>query len=166
MFFDFVVGFKAEVYKESNMPALKTFHDNKNIYSVDMMVAYVNAFEHPIVKLPIEQLVPQLKEKVWGEWSPMDVIEKMDAKKYKEDAERIRTTNIAYPIIITSNRKIVDGYHRISRLYLDHGKTVNAYVFDAALMNKFILNKEMDFVKVHQHTPVSEILGLWTKRFC
>jgi len=44
------------------MPALKTFHDNKNIYSVDMMVAYVNAFEHPIVKLPIEQLVPQLKE--------------------------------------------------------------------------------------------------------
>lgn len=148
------------------MPALKTFHNNKNIYSVDMMIAYINTFEHPVVKLPIEQFVPQLKQKVWGEWSPMDVIETMDSPKYKEDAARIRTANTAYPVILTSNRTVVDGYHRIARLYLERKTTVNAYVFDAALMNKFILDKNMDFVKVHQHTPVSDILDLWTKRFC
>ena len=40
------------------------------------------------------------------------------------------------------------------------------YIFDAELMNKFILNKDMDFVKVHQHTNIYQIIELWTKRFC
>jgi hypothetical protein len=72
------------------MPGFMTYHNFKNIYSVDMMLSYINVYGHPIVKLPIDTFIPQLKEKVWGEWSPMDVLEKMDMKKYKHNAERIR----------------------------------------------------------------------------
>jgi hypothetical protein len=69
-------------------------------------------------------------------------------------------------VIVTGKHTIVDGYHRIAKAYLEGKKYVDVYVFDAALMNKFILNKDMDFVKVHQHTSVYEVLELWSKRFC
>ena len=147
------------------MPNLKTYHDNKNIYSVDMMISYVNTYEHSVVKLPMDNLIAQLNRKVWGEWSPMDVIEKMNLKKYKEDADRIQEADLSYPVIM-SGKHIVDGYHRVAKAYSEGKKYVNAYIFDEDLMKKFILNRDMDFVKVHQHTDVSDILELWSKRFC
>jgi len=148
------------------MPNFKTYHNNKNIYSVDMMLSYINIYGHQIVKLPIDIFIPQLKEKVWTPWSPMDVIEKMHMKKYKDDAERIQKANLAYPVIVTAKHNIVDGYHRIAKAYLEKKKYVDVYIFDSELMNKFIINKDMNFVKVHQNTDIHEILELWTKRFC
>ena len=89
----------------------------------------------------------------------------MDAKKYRSDAERIRKANLAYPIIVTSKHVIVDGYHRVARTYLDGIKTIDAHVFDPALMRKFILVKGMDFVALNK-LNIFDILELWTKRFC
>ena len=131
-----------------------------------MMIAYTNMYEHPIVKVPIHTFIPQLKEKVWGEWSPMDVIETIDSKRYKSDADRIHSANMTYPIIITGRHVVVDGYHRIAKAYLDKKEYIHAYVFDAELMNKCILNRDMDFVKVHQHMNIHQLIELWTKRFC
>jgi len=147
------------------MPNFKTYHNNKNIYSVDMMISYINLYGHPIVKVPIEKFIPQLNENVWGEWSPMDVIKNMETKKYKNDAERIQKANLEYPIIVTG-KHIIDGYHRVAKAYLEEKKYIDVYIFKAELMNKFILNKDMNFVKVHQHTDIHEIIELWTKRFC
>jgi hypothetical protein len=154
------------------MPGFKTYYDGKYIYSVDMMLAYLNIMGHPVEKFSIDIFIPQLDQKVWGEWSPKTVIEKMDVKKYHENSERIKKADLSYPIIITGNKtivtrahSIVDGYHRISKAYLEGHQYINAYVFDKSLMNKFIINKDKDFVKVHQHTAVNEILELWTKRF-
>jgi hypothetical protein len=148
------------------MPNFKTYHNNKNIFSVDMMLSYINIYGHKIVKLPIDVFIPQLTEKVWGDWSPLDVIEKINLKKYKDDAERIQRANLEYPVIVTGKHNIVDGYHRVAKAYLEEKKYVDAYIFDSELMNKFIINKDMDFVKVHAHTDINEILELWTKRFC
>ena len=155
------------------MPGFKTYSDGKNIYSVDMMLAYLNTKGHSVEQFPVDMFIPQLEQKVWGEWSPKTVIEKMDVKKYHENSERIKKADLSYPIIITGNKTtvtrahtIVDGYHRISRAYLEGQKYINAHVFDKLLMDKFIINKDLNFVKVHQHTPVNEILELWTKRFC
>ena len=155
------------------MPGFKTYSDGKNIYSVDMMLAYLNTKGHPIEQFPVDMFGPQLEQKVWGEWSPKTVIEKMDVKKYHENSERIKKADLSYPIIITGNKttvtrtlSIVDGYHRVSKAYLDGKKYINAHVFDKSLMNKFILNKDMDFVKVHQNTGVNEVLELWAKQFC
>ena len=147
------------------MPNFKTYHNNKNIYSVDMMLSYINLYGHPILKIPIEKFIPQLNENVWGEWSPMDVIKNMETKKYKNDAERIQKANLEYPIIVTG-KHIIDGYHRVAKAYLEEKKYIDVYIFKAELMNKFILNKDMNFVKVHQHTDIHEIIELWTKRFC
>ena len=148
------------------MPNFKTYHNNKNIYSVDMMLCYIKTHGHQKQKLPIEEFLPQLKEKVWTPWSPMDVIEKPHLKKYKEDVERIEKANLAYPVIVTGKHTIVDGYHRIAKAYLEKKTHIDAYVFDSELMNKFILDKNMDIRKVHNDTEIHTLLELWTKRFC
>ena len=87
-----------------------------------MMLAYVDTHSHPIVKLPIDEFLPQLKVKVWGSWSPMDVIEHMDMKKYKADVERIKNAKLSYPIMLTGKHTIVDGYHRLAKAYLEKKK--------------------------------------------
>jgi len=147
------------------MPNLKTYHDNKNIYSVDLMIAYINRYGHPVVDLPIEEFSSQLKMNVWGNWSPMDVIEKPHLKKYKSDVERIKHADLAFPVFVTAKHDIVDGFHRIAKAHIEHKQHVMAYVFDSELMKKFIIDKDMNFVKVHQKTSVSDVLELWSKRF-
>jgi hypothetical protein len=148
------------------MPNLKTYHDTKNIFSVDMMISYVNVIKHPKLSVPIDVFIPQLDEKVWGDWSPLDVINNMNLKKYKEDAEQIQKADLSYPVIVTGKYKIVDGYHRVAKAYLEGKMYIDVYMFNSDLMNKFIINRDMDFVKVHKHTDVYEILDLWAKRFC
>lgn len=150
------------------MPSLRTYHDGANIYSVDMMFAYLNTAGHPVVRIPVADLVPQMEKKVWGDWAPTTVLAKMDVKKYAEDAERIRKANMSYPIIVAGARRhaIVDGYHRVAKALLKGQTHVDAYVFEPAVMNKFILDRDMNFVRVHQHMSLADILELWSKRFC
>jgi len=149
------------------MPSLKTYHDDKNIYSVDMMLAYLNTKGHPTETVTLESLKPQLETNVWGTHSPLDVVENMTKKKYSENAERINKADLSYPIIIYGRRNpiIVDGYHRAAKALLNKQPTLKAHIFDTPLMNKFILDKHLDYVKVHQHMPVSTVLELWSKRF-
>ena len=146
---------------------LRTFADEKAIYSVDMMLAYLNTHEHPVVELPMEKFLWQLEQKVWGDWSPSDVLKNMKAKKYANNAARIDKADLAYPVIVTAaGHKLVDGYHRVAKAHRDGATSVKAVVFPVALMKKFILDTDMDFVKVHQRTSLNEILELWNRRFC
>jgi hypothetical protein len=148
------------------MTRLRTYSDGKAIYSVDMMLAYVNTHKHPVVKLPIEPMAWQLEQKVWGDWSPKDVLEKPTLKKHAENAKRIKEADLSYPILVTPKGVIIDGYHRIAKAMQQGQKEIAAQVFDAALMRKFILDKDMNFVRVHEKMTVFEILELFSKRFC
>ena len=145
---------------------MRTYHDGKNIYSVDMMIAYLNTMGHTVTRISISEFTTQLEKKVWGDWSPATVLAKMDVKKYATNAARIRKANMSYPIIVTGKQVIVDGYHRVAKALLEGQTHINAYVFGPALMNKFILDRDLNFVKVHQHMTVADVLELWTKRFC
>ncbi len=148
------------------MPPLRTYSDEKAIYSVDMMLAYLNTHKHPMVSIPMSDFEWQLEQNVWGDWSPKDVLEHMTAKKYAENAERIRHADLSYPIIVTSKGVLVDGYHRVAKAYKEGKTTMKAYVFDGNLMKKFILDKDRNFVHVHQEMTVYQILELFYKRFC
>ena len=131
-----------------------------------MMIAYLNTHKHTIVDIPTERFLPQLTEKVWGNWSPADVLAAPRDKRYAENAARIKNADLSYPVLVTTKGQIIDGYHRVAKTVAAGDKSVNAVVFNAALMRKFILNSDMNFVKVHQQTPLFEILELWHKRFC
>jgi len=150
---------------------LKTWHNYKDIYSVDMILAYLNSRKHPVVKLQVKELEPQLHEPVWGNgkgWSPMTVIDKIGLKiykKYKEDADRIKEADLSYPIIVTSNHTLIDGYHRLAKAFMEGKKDINVNVIDSVLMRKFLLVKGMDFTKLRNLTN-HDILKLYANRFC
>ena len=148
------------------MPSFRTYRDDKAIYSVDMMLAYLNTHKHPVKKIPVESLKGQLSQPVWGEWSPMDVIERPGLKRWAEDAQRIKDADLSYPIIVTSKGTIVDGYHRAAKALATGATEIKAQVFDAAMMRKFILDKDLNFVRVHQKMTVYEVLELYARRFC
>lgn len=148
------------------MPNLKTWRDEKNIYSVDMMFAYINTIGHPMTTLSLEELTPQLEKKVWGDWSPMTVLRKLDAKKYQANVERIRHANMRFPILVFGSKHIIlDGYHRVAKAMLEGKTEIKAHVFDAALMRKFLLVKGLDYETLNRLT-VFDVLELWTSRFC
>ena len=148
------------------MPNFKTFSDEKHIYSVDMMMAYVNTHKHPIQKIKIEDNLWQLEQNVWGDYSPADVLKHPERKKYAENIQRIKDADLSYPIFMTSKHQIIDGYHRVLKAVKEKKPGISAYVFDASLMKKFIVKKDLDYPAVHQRMGIHDLLELYAKRFC
>lgn len=139
------------------MPPLKTYNDEKNTYSVDMMMAYVNTHKVPIQRINIEENLWQIEQPVWGDYSPSDVLRNPSKKKYAENIGRIRDADLSYPIFLTGKGQIIDGYHRVLKAIQKGEKTIKAYVFDAALMKKFQIKEPIE---------IHELLELHSKRFC
>ena len=48
------------------MPQTQTFSDDKKIYSVDMMFAYINIFKTTYTNIKTNQLLHNLDYKGWG----------------------------------------------------------------------------------------------------
>jgi len=129
-----------------------------------MMFAYVNIFKPPIIKISLEELTPQLEENVYGDYSPMDIIN--NEKKYASNTEKIRKADLSYPILVDSNYNIIDGYHRLMKAYLEHKKEIKVYVIDKTLKKNFILGKKENKKDVLEKLSISYFLELWSKRFC
>jgi len=102
---------------------MHTYSNNKYIYSVDLMIAYVRLSSITSNgrvqrgRLLVKDLVEQLKFKGWEDaygkrYSAMDVIN--TPTNYKQDYLRIKEANLKYPIICLSDGTVVDGIHRFS----------------------------------------------------
>jgi hypothetical protein len=124
---------------------LKVMIYNDDTYSVDMMLSYVNLFEHPIKKVKMSSLTDKLKDKCWESenkrmkhFSPLDVIE--NPKKYKEDMKRINSAELKFPIFMSDEGWVIDGMHRITKSFLLKKKLVKAYIFDKKILKKFLLD--------------------------
>jgi hypothetical protein len=145
----------------------QTFSDDKKIYSVDMMFAYINIFKPKYTKIKIDQLLHNLEYKGWGDpknnlfYSPKQVLE--NPRKYKDEIKRINEANLKYPIIVYNNN-IVDGVHRLSKSYLLNKKTIKAYIFDDKTIKNFIIDKNKDWNKVDK-IQVYNYIELFIKKF-
>lgn len=141
------------------------------IYSVDMMKAYVNLFRHPIVKINVDEFLPQLKENLWGSFSPMDVIRNPHKKEYAAHYKRIVDADLSYPLFVSGEHNIIDGAHRLCKAILTDKKTVNAYVFNKTLMKKFVIHEgftadnKIDEAGADKK-ELYEVIMMFHKRFC
>ena len=147
---------------------VQTFSDNKKIYSVDMIFAYINIFKPKYVKVNVQNYLSTLEYNGWGNpkikefFSPKNVID--NPKKYKEDYKRIMNSNLKFPIVIANNN-IVDGVHRLTKAYLQKKKEIKAYIFDGELLEKFLINKNKNWDKVDKLNTY-DYIELFFKRFC
>ena len=147
---------------------VQTFSDNKKIYSVDMIFAYINIFKPKYVKVNVQNYLSTLEYNGWGNpkikefFSPKNVID--NPKKYKEDYKRIMNSNLKFPIVIANNN-IVDGVHRLTKAYLQKKKEIKAYIFDGELLEKFLIDKNKNWDKVDKLNTY-DYIELFFKRFC
>jgi hypothetical protein len=148
------------------MPSFKTYSDGKYIYSVDMMMTYVNTNKIPVQKVSLEENLWQLDQNVWGDYSPSDILKHPERKKYADNIQRMKDADLSYPIFMTSKYQIIDGYHRFLKALHQKDTFIKAYIFDPSLLRKFIVNKELDFVAVHQKMSIHTLLELYVQRFC
>jgi len=145
-----------------------TYSDNKFIYSVDMMFAYIGLKKTKYVKKKIKDLIKNLDYKCWGKidknqrYSPLDVLE--NPKKYKNDFKRIKDANLDYPIIMHGNY-VVDGMHRLTKAYLKKKKDIKVYMFDTKLMHKFTIAKIGQWDKIDK-VQLYEYIMMFYNRFC
>ena len=145
----------------------QTFSDDKKIYSVDMMFAYINIFKPKYTKIKFDQLLHTLEYKGWGDpknnlfYSPKQVLE--NPKKYKDEIKRINDANLKFPIIVYNNN-IVDGVHRLTKSCLLNKKTIKAYIFDKEIMKNFLIDKNNNWNKVDKIQTYNYI-ELFIKKF-
>ena len=157
---------------------MRSYSDEYGIYSVDMMLAYVNLNKPRIEKIKISDLMHVLDFKGWGDingktYSASDVLK--NPSKYKNEIKRIKDADLNYPIIIqktnTENKFIViDGVHRLSKALLKNSLYINAYIFDKENMKKFLLkkfssNRKKDWTFVDKLQTFS-LIQLYNDRFC
>ena len=158
------------------MPGHHTYSDCCNtpsdrpyVYSVDMMMAYVNLFKHPVVKINVAEFLPQLKLIRWNDMALLDVLK--DLKTNQTHYKRIMDADLSYPIFVRADNDLIDGAHRLCKAILTGKKTINAYVFNKSLMKKFVIHE--GFTADHKvdnaaagQKELHELLILFSKRFC
>lgn len=147
---------------------VQTYSDNKFIYSVDMMFAYIYFNKPKYQLIPVNDLLKTLEYDGWGDpiknikYSALDVIN--NPKKYKDDFNRIKKADLSYPIILSYDNNIVDGVHRLTKSYLEKKDNIKAYKFDKNTMKKFIIGKYGEWNKVDNMNTYNFII-LYEKRF-
>lgn len=155
----------------------RTYSTNNKIYSVDMMFAFVYIFSPTIVEVDVDDYVSNLDYPMWGNpqtndmYSPNDVLKNRKEEKYKNDLQRISGSNLSYPIIIHTSLNgdvdsdiIIDGIHRLSKAKLNKKERIKAYLFDDELMDKFLVDDNLDFDKIDK-LEVYQYIALFNRRF-
>jgi ParB-like chromosome segregation protein Spo0J len=132
-----------------------------------MMFVWIARNKPTPVKLWVSDLSKHLEYQSWEDrdgvkYSAIDVIH--EPEKYVEDMERILRADMQYPIIADSNGDIVDGMHRLTKAHIEGQETIDAYIFDCELMEKFRLGTQNEYERV-RHMYVHEIIELYLERF-
>ncbi len=143
--------------------------NKKKIYSVDMMIAYVNLNKPICVNVLVKDLQSQLNEPFWGDhfknelYSPSSVLKNPNSNK--KEYNKILKSDLSYPIIIfEEDGKIIDGAHRACKCILEKRSHIDAYMFSSKLLKKFLITDNNDKDKV-LHMGISDFIILYEQRF-
>jgi disulfide oxidoreductase YuzD len=141
---------------------IEYFSDERYIYSIGFMFAYINIYKPKKVKLNLHDLKFNLEYNSWAnQVRPIDVLNDMNNKKYKHEVLRIKNADTKYPIIVDSNYIILDGVHRYIKHIIENKKTIQVYIFDKNLMKKFIIGKRGE----ENDLQLNDYIELFNKRF-
>ena len=150
----------------------QTYCNDNNIYSVDMMFAYINIYKPTSKYIEIDTLQKTLNFDCWGNYTknikycPMDVLANPNKKMYKREIERINNADLKFPIIIEENgNHVVDGVHRLVKASLRKNTKIKAYIFSKEEMKKFLISSKRNWTKIDE-LKMHDFLKLFYERFC
>lgn len=145
----------------------QTYSIKNYIYSVDMMIAYINIFKPKIINVPVDNLLKNLNKKSWGNtkkgiyYTPNNVI--TNPQKYRKEYKRVMKADLQYPIIIVDNI-VIDGLHRLSKAVITNIDNINVYRFTKTDMLKFLINSQNDWNYI-DNLEIYDIIYLFYKKF-
>lgn len=126
---------------------LGTYTDSNYVYSVEILVFYINEFNPPRARLMSKSFEQHMKCKCWKEpnknkfFSPLDIIKKR--AKSELHSKRIEDADLSYPIIINGATSwIIDGMHRLARAYLDKKDYIDVIVLDSDILARSIVGNK------------------------
>lgn len=141
-----------------------------DIYSVDMMIAGVNLFKPPYGIYQMEDFQDKLKLNVWGdpidpskEYSPEDVL--FHQELYPEEVKRIDDADVNIPILIDPHFNIIDGFHRLAKLYEQGSEKVRAITIPWSVMDLTLLRDDGDWKKIDEEIKSYTLIELFVRRF-
>ncbi len=139
------------------------------IYSIDLMISYVNLFKPKEININVKDFEDVLAFKVWneGQSSPIDVLEDPKNESHKDDFEKINKADLKYAIFLDANSNIINGHHRLTKAFLNNKKTLKAIMFDDKLIEKFKLSNKAtkkELVRVILMPPF-KLIDMFVKRF-
>ena len=146
--------------------------NGKKIYSIDMMIAYIDIFSPEYETITMNKMESYLNTKIWYDskkniyYSPKDVLNhpKKDTDKFlQHHMTRITNSNLKFPISIYKD-EIIDCYHRLTKSYILNKKTIKVFLFDDKIMNKFVVNAKKDYDYVN-NLRLYEYIKLFIKNF-
>jgi hypothetical protein len=120
------------------------------LYSTDMMIAYTNIFKPPIIQINVQDYEKSLYNKIWWSFtenkhiSAMDVIENPDKDEdHRVQYRDMQIAELKCPILLDEDGNIINGYHRLSKAYIQHKKKISAVIMTNDIINKCKLS-DMD----------------------
>lgn len=142
---------------------MHTFSNDKGVYSVDMLISWVNEFKPKHILVNLEDVANIMTIKSWSTekatYSPLDVL--INPKKYPDDMKRIKQANLRYPILLYQNH-LIDGAHRVTHAYLKNKKSIKAIIVPTNILRKVkIANKYSEVCSMHTY----EVMQLYNNRF-
>jgi hypothetical protein len=141
---------------------IECYSDDKYIYSIALMFAYINLQKPKKNKLETSKLLFNLDLNCWNNnTKPSDVISHQTDEKYKDEVKRIKESDTKYPIIVDSNLFIIDGVHRFAKSIINNNKEIDVYMFDKKLMKKFIVGKRGENINLQ----LNDYIELYNQRF-
>lgn len=116
---------------------------NDKLYSIDMMAAYVNLFETTKIRIKILDYEHNLYNLTWWSFSenryisPMEVINNPDKDNdHKINYDGIKNADLKYEILLNEQNQIINGYHRLSKAYMENRKEISAFIIPNDIVNK------------------------------
>ena len=127
----------------------RIYNRDNNVYSLDMMHAYIRTFKSTLIEVDLDKMKPSMKlpylmtrdsEGKVVRISPNDVLD--DPAKYPKHKHQIDNENTDMPIMIEEDCHLIEGAHRVIKACLEGKKSIRAFMFDNDLMLKFRVNTE------------------------
>ena len=141
------------------MPTYKTYRSGNNIYSVDLMIAFVNSHGYTHTEMLISELEPQLDKKVWGPLSPRMVY---NDPNMKDEWERILVADLNYPIMVAAaSGKIIDGYHRLLKAKWLGQPTIMVFLIPPGMMTSCLLTNTGNVGWVQNELQIHEVIEMF-----
>lgn len=124
---------------------LKTFTYNDKVYSVDMMIAYVNIHKPKTVYVDIYDYVTTFEEDWYdddyNEVPAIKVLEDINNPKYSKHLKRVYDCDTKYPIIIYDDH-VIDGCHRMIKTVMRGKSKIKACILSKKVFEATCIRNE------------------------